>query len=212
MSLFTRWMAQRHGGMAALYEKFTRPMEEAGLAAVRAALAADLSGRILELGCGTGLNFAHYPATAEVVALEPLDEFRVFAAARASSVVARITVVEGDAQALPFADHSFDAALETLVFCSVPDAPRGLRELHRVLRPGAPLRCVEHVRSPERIGAAVQDLFNPLWRWMMDGCNLNRDTVAAIGAAGFTIEQVRVHDWRVPRSPRFPMREIHARA
>lgn len=212
MSLLTRWMARRHGGMATLYEKFTRPMEEAGLGAVRAAMAGALSGRVLELGCGTGLNFQHYAPGVEVIAIEPLEEFRAFAAARARTVAARITVLDGDAQALPFADHSFDGALETLVFCSVPDAQQGLRELRRVLRPGAPVRCFEHVRSPARIGAAMQDLCNPLWRWAMDGCNLNRDTVTAIRATGFIVEQVRVHDLRAARAPRFPMREIHARA
>jgi ubiquinone/menaquinone biosynthesis C-methylase UbiE len=212
MSVFTQWMARRHGGMAQLYEKFTAPMEEAGLAAVRARLAGDLSGRVLEVGCGTGLNFVHYPHDAEVTAIEPLDDFRRFAAARAQAMSARITVLDGDAQALAFPDHSFDAALETLVFCSVPDALTGLRELRRVLRPGAPVRLFEHVRSERRAGATLQDLVNPLWRWMMDGCNVNRDTVGVIRAAGFTVEHVRSHDIRVPRSPRFPMREIHARA
>jgi SAM-dependent methyltransferase len=212
MSFLTQWMARRHGGMAALYEKFTQPMERAGLAAIRARLAGDLSGRVLELGCGTGLNFAHYTGVAEVTAVEPLDEFRTFATERARTACARIAVIEGDAQALPFADHSFDAALETLVFCSVPDARQGLAELRRVLRPGAPVRFFEHVRSERPAGALVQDVCNPLWRWVMDGCNLNRDTVSAIRTAGFDVEHVEAHDIRVPRSPRFPMREIHARA
>src|SRR5512147_1216205 len=126
MSWFTQWMARRHGGMAAMYEKFNQPMERAGAAAIRARLAGDLAGRVLEIGCGTGLNFRHYPEHAEVTAIEPLEELRAFATERATTVRARIVVQEGDAQALPFADHSFDAALETLVFCSVPDPARGL--------------------------------------------------------------------------------------
>jgi ubiquinone/menaquinone biosynthesis C-methylase UbiE len=212
MSVLLRWMARRHGGMAAFYEKFTAAMERAGVADVRARLAGDLSGRVLEVGCGTGLNFTHYKLWAEVTAIEPMEDFRTFAAERAKGVPTRITVQEGDAQALPFADHSFDAALETLVFCSVPNVQQGLRELRRVVRPGAPVRFFEHVRSERTWGALVQDIANPAWRWFADGCNINRDTVAAIRAAGFAVEHVQAHDIRVPRAPRFPMREIHARA
>ncbi len=212
MSIVTRWMARRHGGMAAFYEKFTAAMEAAGVAAIRARLAGDLSGQILEVGCGTGLNFMHYGPLAQVTAIEPLEEFRTFAAERARSARACITVQDGDAQALPFPDHAFDAALETLVFCSVPNALEGLRELRRVVRPGGPVRFFEHVRSARVVGAAVQDLANPLWRWLADGCNINRDTVTAIRAAGFTVEQVQAHDIRVPRAPHFPLREIQARA
>jgi ubiquinone/menaquinone biosynthesis C-methylase UbiE len=208
MSFVTRWAARRYGGMAMLYERFTEPMERAGLTAIRARLAADLNGRILEVGCGTGLNFAHYPRAVEVTAIEPLEEFRTFAAERATQAQARITVQDGDAQALPFADASFDGALQTLVFCSVPDEAQGLLELRRVLRPGAPVRFFEHVRSPRAVGAAVQDIFNPVWRWAMDGCNINRDTVRTIEICGFQIDEVEVHD--MPGASIFPMRLLRA--
>jgi SAM-dependent methyltransferase len=212
MSLFTKLMARRCGGMAAFYEELAAPLEQAGVATVRARLAGDLTGKVLELGCGTGLNFAHYRPDAAVTAIEPLEEFRQFAAQRAAAAAARIEIQDGDAQALVFADHRFDAGLATLVFCSIPAAARGLQELRRVLRPGAPVRFFEHVRSERPLGALVQDLSNPLWRWMMDGCNLNRDTVAAIRAAGFNVERVHAHDIRVPGAPNFPLREVHARA
>lgn len=204
----TRWAARRYGGMANLYEKMTEPMERAGLTAMRARLAGDLHGRILEIGCGTGLNFVHYPSGAEVMAIEPLDEFREAAARRAQAAIARITVQNGDAQCLSFPDASFDGALQTLVFCSVADACQGLLELRRVLRAGAPVRFVEHVRSPRAVAAFVQDLANPLWRWLSDGCNLNRDTVAAIERCGFTIDEVQVRD--LPGTAFFPIREVHA--
>ncbi len=210
MRLITQWASRRYGGMPSLYERFTAPLEAAGLSQIRARLAGDLTGRVLEVGCGTGLNFAYYPAAADVTAVEPFEEYRAFAAERAKTASARITVQEGDAQTLPFPDASFDAALATMVFCSVPDEHRGLRELRRVLRPHAPVRLFEHVRSPRVLRAAVQDIFNPLWRWLVDGCNINRDTVAMIAAAGFHIEEVRMHDLRTP-PPRFPWREIRAR-
>jgi len=212
MSFVTRWMARRRGGMAAMYEQFAVGMEKAGMAAVRARLAGDLRGRVIEIGCGTGLNFSYYSADAEVTAIEPLAEFRLFAAERAKTVAARIEVQEGDAQELPFDDHTFDAALETLAFCSVPDADKGLRELRRVVKPGASVRFFEHVRSDHTAAALAQNAFNPLWRWLADGCNLNRDTVAAIRAAGFTVERVEARAIPIPRAPRLPFREIEARA
>jgi SAM-dependent methyltransferase len=212
MSILTDWMARRHGGLALAYEKFTAPMERAGLAEVRARLAGDLTGRTLEVGCGTGLNFPHYPAGAEVTAIEPLEEFRTFAAERARSVAARVTVEDPDAERLPFADRSFDAALCTLVFCSIPDAMRALGELRRVVRPGGTVRFFEHVRSERFPVSVVQDLTNPIWRRLMDGCNLNRDTVGAIGHTGFRVELVEVHNLRARCAPSLPMREVHARA
>jgi ubiquinone/menaquinone biosynthesis C-methylase UbiE len=210
MRLITQWIAGRYGGMPALYERFTAPLEAAGLSHIRARLAGDLTGRVLEVGCGTGMNFAYYPAAADVIAVEPYEEYRGLAAARAKTASARITVQEGDVQTLPFPDASFDAALATMVFCSVPDERKGLRELRRVLRPNAPVRLFEHVRSPRVLGAALQGMFNPLWRWLVDGCNLNRDTVAMVAAAGFQIEEVQTHELRTP-PPRFPWREIRAR-
>lgn len=205
-----RWAARRYGGMAKLYEKMAEPMERAGLVEIRARLAADLHGRILELGCGTGLNFAHYSGAAEVIAIEPLDEFREMATERAKSATARITVQSGDAHCLPFPDASFDGAMQTLVFCSVADECQGLLELRRVLRPAAPVRFVEHVRSPRAAAAMLQDIANPLWRWATDGCNINRDTVRSIATCGFTIEDVQVRD--LPQASFFPIREVRAHA
>jgi len=212
MSTLTHWVARRYGGQAGLYERFTNSLEVAGMAAIRARLAGDLTGQVLEVGCGTGLNFPHYPPDTAVTAVEPLDDFRRFAAERAGTVAARIRVSGGDTQALPFADGTFDAVLETLVFCSVSDALAGLREVRRVARPGATVRFFEHVRSDVGWVARLQDVANPFWSWLADGCNLNRDTLAVIRAAGFTVEQVRAHDLRPARAPRFPMREVHARA
>lgn len=212
MSVLTRWASRRCGGLAAAYEHYTAPLEAAGLTAVRASLAGDLSGSILEIGCGTGLNFPHYPPGVRVTAIEPLEEFRLFAAERARAAAACITVVDGDALALAFADHSFDAALGTLVFCSVPDARRGLREVRRVLRPAAPVRFIEHVRSDRVWAALLQHFCNPLWRRLMDGCNLNRDTVATIRDAGFTIDDVHPCGVCAPGAAFLPMRVIRGRA
>ncbi len=210
------WLSDRleryYGGAAALYERTAAQLERAGAIAIRARLAGSLAGRVIEIGCGTGLNFPHYSPGAEVTATELRHEFRIFAMERAKVARARIAVSEADAQALPFADTRFDAALSTLVFCSVPDPLRGLRELRRVLRPGAPAHFLEHVRSPHPGAALAQFACNPLWRWMTDGCELVRDTVPAIEAAGFTIDDVRVCDLPMRGAALLPMREVYARA
>jgi len=212
MSALGRWLEGRYGGRAALYERIAAEMEKAGVAKIRARLVGELRGRIVEIGCGTGLNFAHYDASAEVVAIEPLAEFRDMAHERAAQAAAQIEVVDGDAQALPFADATFDAGLVTLVFCSVREPARGLAELRRVVRPGGSVALFEHVRSERRSVSLIQEIVNPLWWRAMDGCNLNRDTLATVRAAGFTIESVRTHDLGGARALLFPMVEVQARA
>jgi SAM-dependent methyltransferase len=201
-----------YGGAAALYERGAAPLERAGAIAIRARLAGSLAGRVIEIGCGTGLNFPHYIAEAEVTATELRHEFGIFAMERAQVARTRIAVSGADAQQLPFADARFDAALATLVFCSVPDPLRGLRELRRVLRPGAPAHFLEHVRSPRQGAALVQVACNPLWRWFTDGCELVRDTVSVIELAGFTIDDVRVCNLPIRGAALLPMREVYARA
>jgi ubiquinone/menaquinone biosynthesis C-methylase UbiE len=159
-----------------------------------------LSGRVLELGAGSGSNFAHYPATVEhVVAVEPEPYLRRRAEAAAARATIRIEVVEGDADRLPAADGSCDAAVASLVLCSVPDQGRALAELHRVIRPGGELRFYEHIRAEQaglaRFQRTVDWLF---WPRAFGGCHTGRDTPAAIAAAGFAIEDRRPL-WLGPR-------------
>jgi ubiquinone/menaquinone biosynthesis C-methylase UbiE len=92
------------------------------------------------------------------------------------------------AEALPFRDHVFDTVVSGLVFCSVPDALTGLREVHRVLRPDGRLRMLEHVRSTHPAMAGWQDVIQPAWTLISGGCHPNRDTEATVAAAGFEIE------------------------
>ncbi len=212
MSRLGRWLERRFGGKAQMYEALAGEMERAGLREIRARLAGSLRGRVLEVGCGTGLNFAHYPPEAQVLAIEPERAFRAMAHDRAIAAAAAIEVIDGDVHALPFADGSFDAALVTLVFCSVPDAELGLQEVRRVVRPGGEVLFFEHVRDPRPWRGMLQDLLNPVWKRAMDGCNLNRTTVELIRAAGFTVESVDPFQIQNPRAALFPMREVRARA
>jgi ubiquinone/menaquinone biosynthesis C-methylase UbiE len=150
---------------------------------------AGLSGRVVEVGAGNGLNFAHYPATvAEVIAVEPEPFLRARAAERAAALPLAARVVDGTAEALPLGDGEADAVVTSLVLCSVDDQAVALAEVRRVLRPGGELRFYEHVVSHRPVKAAFQRAFTAtLWKRMAGGCHMDRDTGAAIAAAGFEI-------------------------
>lgn len=159
------------------------------LMAVRQELVRDLDGDVIEIGCGTGPNFEYYPAGARVIATDYSEHMLPRARADAEAAAASVELRLAAAGALPFDDASFDAAVSTLVLCSVPDLDQALSELRRVLRPGGALRIFEHVRSDRAWVAAMQRMANPAWGLVGDGCRLNRDTVSAVRAAGFEVER-----------------------
>ena len=152
-----------------------------------------LSGRVIELGAGTGSNFPHYPSTVtEVVAVEPEPYLREQAQAAAREAAIPFTVLDGVADALPAEDASFDAAVACLVLCTVPNQATALAELRRVLRPGGELRFYEHVLSHEsRIARSQRVVDRVFWPRAFGGCHTARDTSGAIAAAGFELEDER---------------------
>ncbi|MFF5188594.1 class I SAM-dependent methyltransferase [Streptomyces sp. NPDC000345] len=165
----------------------------AGLAGVRDRLLAGLSGRVIEIGAGNGLNFAHYPgAVSEVVAIEPERRMRRSAQEAALRAEVPVDVVPGMAEALPVKSEAFDAAVVSLVLCSVRDVPRALAELRRVLRPGGELRFFEHGPGGGRAMLAAQRaLDRTVWPSLAGGCHLTRDTVGALRDAGFELGPYR---------------------
>ncbi|MET9881626.1 class I SAM-dependent methyltransferase [Streptomyces sp. NPDC006430] len=175
------------------------------LPALRRELLHGVTGRVIEIGAGNGLNFAHYPrAVSEVVAVEPERSLRRLATDAALRSEVPVDVVPGFAEALPVKSEAFDAAVACLVLCSVRDLPRSLAELHRVLRPDAELRFFEHGRAPTPAMAAFQrTLDRTVWPHLFGGCHTFRDPVAAIRAAGF--RSVSYRTFRLPESgPAFP--------
>lgn len=169
---------------------------------------AGLAGEVVEVGAGNGMNFRHYPAAVtRLVAVEPEPHLRALARTPAAAAGVSVEVVDGVAERLPLPDGSADAVVTTLVLCSVPDPAAALGEIRRVLRPGGELRFLEHVRAD---GAGLRRVQRALdatvWPLITGGCRLQRDTAAAIRAAGFTVtvlEHVRFPDVAVtmPTSP-----------
>jgi SAM-dependent methyltransferase len=181
-----------HPRFARAYARVAEDFEAKGAAALRDEAFAGLSGRVVEVGAGTGLNFAHYrPGVTEVVAVEPEPYLRQLATAAATTAAVPVTVVDGHAERLPLDDASCDAGVASLVLCSVPDQAAALAELRRVIRPGGELRFFEHVRSDRAGFALFQRAIDVAWPHFAGGCHTSRSTLDAIAAAGFEVEHVR---------------------
>jgi SAM-dependent methyltransferase len=194
----------RHPLFARCYARVGHLME-AEIGDHRRRLLAGLEGRVLEVGAGNGLNFPHYPTSVtEVLAVEPEPYLRRLALAAAGQAPVPIRVVDGTAETLPIHDGAVDVVVASLVLCTVTDPERALAEIHRVLRPGGTLRFYEHVRSSDPRLARWQDQLQRPWGWLVGGCHPNRDTVAAITAAGLRVVQLDRFDLQAMPPPARP--------
>jgi len=177
---------------AAFYDHMIAGSEKAGLAEQRRMLLAEARGRVLEIGAGTGANLPHYGEEVETLTVTEPDKGMARRLERRARELGRaVEVVHAPAEALPFENGSFDTAVSTLVLCTVRDQLDALAELRRVLVPGGRVLFIEHVRADERGLAGWQDRLNGFNRVMGRGCNCNRTTLAAIGAAGFTLGELQ---------------------
>lgn len=189
---------------ASRYDSATRQLEETELGRRRAALLAGLSGNVFDVGAGTGANLPHFPPSCSVTAVEPDPHMRRRLEEKAASgAPAAVTVSGGSAEALPAAHGTVDAVVFTLVLCTVPEQAAALAEARRVLKPGGRLLFLEHIRGTGR-HAKAQDFLRPLWSFAAQGCQINRDTPAAIATAGFSVhveEQFTVQPGWLPVNP-----------
>jgi len=165
--------------------------EQRGGAERRRQLLHGLSGRVVEVGAGSGVSFAHSPSSvSELVAIEPEPALRARALEASKGAPVPVRVLDGVAERMPLPDASMDAAVFAGVLCSVAE-PRGvLEEARRVLRAGGELRFYEHVLSRNARLRGLQRLLGAtVWPRLFGGCRTTRDTEATLRASGFTIEE-----------------------
>lgn len=200
-----------HRIFAAVYDRMNAAAEKGWQGELRSQLLSQARGDVLEIGGGTGANLPHYRAADHVVVTEPDPFMREKLYPKLSQAYVPVEVSDAGAEELPFADDSFDVVVSTLVLCTVSDQRATLAEVRRVLRPGGELLFMEHVRGSGRIGR-WQDRIEPLWRRLFAGCHPNRDTVAAIEAAGFRLENFERFETPMPLSSFVPHVRGTARA
>ncbi len=185
--------------LAGVYDRVMKPMEEHGLRALRAELIRDLTGTVVEVGAGTGLNLPHYGSGVErLVLTEPDRSMRSILSRRVEEArlagnlgPAVVEVYPDPIERLPFATGSVDAVVCTLVLCSVPRVDRSLEELRRILSPTGRLAFIEHVAAEDRPGRLLlQRVIEPLWRLGAGNCRTTRRTAEAIERAGFRFERI----------------------
>lgn len=194
--------------MASLYERLVLPKllkcacSAPPIAKQRAKVVPQAAGKVLELGIGMGLNLAFYDAgkVESVTGVDPAPELRAIADAAPRASGLQVRVEDGTAEALPFADASFDCVVCTFTLCSVHTPTRALAEARRVLKPGGRFLYCEHGLAPDPGVQTWQRRIEPVWKRIAGGCHLTRPVTGAIAAAGFKI--VRTDTMYLPKTPR----------
>jgi ubiquinone/menaquinone biosynthesis C-methylase UbiE len=175
-------------------------MRQRNLDAYRQRVVPAASGRVLEIGVGSGLNFPLYGRDVErILALDPSPELLHRAETSARRAIVPVELMEATAEAIPLPDGSVDTVVTTWSLCSIPDAGRALREMRRVLKPEGRLRFAEHGLSPDARVRRWQDRLTPAWKRLGGGCHLNRDIAALIAGAGFDIEHIATGYMKGPK-------------
>jgi AhpD family alkylhydroperoxidase len=176
---------------ARLLDAGMRAADRLGLRHARARVVGGARGDTLEIGIGTGSNLGIYHGSAVVHGIDLSGPALSLAARRARRAARRVTLVEGDAASLPFADASFDTVVGTFVLCSVGDVGRSLHEARRVLRRGGTIRLLEHARARHRAIGALQERSAPVWSRVSGGCRLDHNVLQAVRDAGLVVVEER---------------------
>jgi ubiquinone/menaquinone biosynthesis C-methylase UbiE len=190
-----------------IYARYVLPrlthlsMRQAQLRAYRERVVGSATGRVLEIGFGSGLNLPYYPKSVhEVIGVEPAPGMLALAKQSIAACRHKVTLLARSADDLPLDDRSVDTIVVTWSLCSILDVGWTLMEARRVLRPGGQMRFVEHGLSPDANVAIWQNRLTPLWRRCAGGCHLNRKIDDLIRNAGFELAELSTGYARGPRA------------
>lgn len=183
MKFYKRLFASKYDSFMSSVEKSFHP--------IRAELIGDLEGEILDVGSGTGVNFEHFNKAANVIAVEPsafmLEKAKAKLAGKTNIKTYNLSVTD-DALDSIIAEDSLDYVVSTLVLCTIPDQKLALQKFKKWLKPTGKLIILEHIHAERNPNRFLQNVINPVWKVVGDGCNINRDTDVLIKEAGFKAE------------------------
>jgi ubiquinone/menaquinone biosynthesis C-methylase UbiE len=172
------------------YDFFMNPLERKKFKRIRKDLLKSATGKVLELGSGTGVNFPLYRCADQVIAIEPSQHMINRSMEKLPLAVVPIEIINGSAEKLPFEDHTFDTIVATLVFCTIPNVEEAINELKRVCKPNGKILLFEHVKMENKVLGSMQERLTPLWKKICDGCCLDRETLKAFTSNEWKIESV----------------------
>lgn len=172
------------------YDFFMSPLEQRKFKRIRSELLKGASGKVLEIGSGTGINFPLYYNVDTVTAIEPSLPMIERSFTKQKSAVVPIEIVNASAENLPFEDHTFDTVVATLVFCTIPNVEKAIHELKRVCKPDGKILLFEHVKMENTVLSKMQERLTPFWKRVCDGCCLNRETLKTFTNKGLEVETV----------------------
>lgn len=186
----TNTARKRYDRIAPLYDLMEGLVEHTKYSRWRRMLWEKVEGEnVLEIGVGTGKNFAYYPYGVRITAIDFSEKMLMRARNRAKREKVNVNLQQMDVQSLEFADNTFDTVIGSFVFCSVPDPVRGLEEVKRVVKLNGKVVLLEHVLSANRVIAGLMNLVNPVVSRIM-GPDINRRTVDNVAHSGLLVEQV----------------------
>ena len=172
---------------AKIYDHLMAPLEKRRIMKWRKNLLEHAKGKVLEIGAGTGVNFSLYKDCEHITAIEPNPFMLEKAERKKTKANVPITLIEEKAERLPFEDNSFDTIVVMLVLCSVDDPVQSIEEIKRVLKPDGLILFLEHVEMDQTFLKGLQNMLNPVWKRVCDGCHLNRRTESMIRESGLKI-------------------------
>ena len=176
-----------HLFVAAIYDALMVPADKLGFQQVRRMVVKGATGRTLEIGAGTGLNFRHFENARQVYAIEPDPYMLKRAAGRMENGV---VLARAEAERLPFPDDTFDTVVSTLTFCTIGDPLGAAGEIKRVLKPDGCFFFAEHPIAEKTFLARAEKIMSPVWKRIAGGCHLDRDIISFFISAGLTVSEI----------------------